>query len=458
MTQSRNTPSSYLVALESEVPMSVGSKSAHAARQAAHAANPVSLPRKALLALCSLLLAVQLVPGTAWATSGESPSSTVAAATRDAIGSANPTDAPSAEDGSGGGQPDGSEPLATLSTEPSDDADDGQAQSTGNASPSATVPAADAKQGVDPAADTGMKADAERTAEPTAGAEKTAKPTTEADDAQTVTVTVRVIGPDAEGNDADWLAATSVALPSGKTAWDASEAAFEAAGLGYDAPDTGYGAYLSTITSPFNGKAYGWDESTGCFWQFFVNGGSSYDGASGVTPVDGDSVVWYYSAWGASPSGTVTDNPAHENEGVITHPETQRPDYSSEWPGFAKGAAGSGGAVVIDVPTPVNGAKLLWSVPFRAKSSWAQSDPVIVGDRIFMVADGKLVVHDKKTGKKGDSVALASSNVYFCRPVYADGLVIVPLDDGRMQAFTADSLTCVWITDKIDDLKNTQAL
>ena len=197
MMQSRNTPSSHLVALESEVPMSVGSKSAHAARQAAHAANPVSLPRRALLALCSLLLAVQLVPGTAWATSGESPSPAVTAAVQDAGSPTGSVDAPSVEDGSGGGQPDGSEPLATLSTEPSDDADDGQAQSTGNASPSATVPAAD----------TGMKADAERTAEPTAGAEKTAEPTAEADDAQTVTVTVRVIGPDAEGNDADWLAA-----------------------------------------------------------------------------------------------------------------------------------------------------------------------------------------------------------------------------------------------------------
>lgn len=59
------------------------------------------------------------------------------------------------------------------------------------------------------------------------------------------------------------------------------------------------GYYLSDITSA-DGRKLGWDASTGKYWQLFVNGKASEVGAGQVHLAPGDSVVLYYSAFGAS--------------------------------------------------------------------------------------------------------------------------------------------------------------
>jgi hypothetical protein len=110
-------------------------------------------------------------------------------------------------------------------------------------------------------------------------------------------VTGTVIGPDAFGQTETW-ATSSVELAGGSTAWDLSQSLLKAAGLTYDAQDSSYGVYLNTITSPTTGKAYGYDQATGRYWQLFVNGEAASMGAGSIKLSDGDSVVWYYSAYG----------------------------------------------------------------------------------------------------------------------------------------------------------------
>ena len=39
---------------------------------------------------------------------------------------------------------------------------------------------------------------------------------------------------------------------------------------------------------------------------------------------------------------------------------------------------------------------------------------------------------------------LFRSSSYFCRPTYADGLIVIPYNNGSLVAFTVDTLTCVW--------------
>lgn len=54
-------------------------------------------------------------------------------------------------------------------------------------------------------------------------------------EAATIDVSVRVVGPDAEGHDVDWLPATNVTVAATATGLDATEAAFKKGGLTYDA-------------------------------------------------------------------------------------------------------------------------------------------------------------------------------------------------------------------------------
>ena len=244
---------------------------------------------------------------------------------------------------------------------------------------------------------------------------------------------VEIIGTDASGERQAWLPATSYELSEGSTAADLTIKALEESGLTavYE-PDGQYGFSLSTITSPFDGRTLGWDDATGCYWQLFVNGAASPLGASSVALSEGNEVTWCYSANGeALPAG----------DDIVLDPAVPRPDEEATWPGFANGGKGS---VVEGLPTPTESAGLDWSFDYRLGEQFGTTtDPVIVGDSIYVVSSGKLMRVSTETGE-----LLASAPVgevgYFCRIAYADGLVIVPSETGSLTAYTADALTAVW--------------
>ena len=54
--------------------------------------------------------------------------------------------------------------------------------------------------------------------------------------------------------------------------------------------------------------------------------------------------------------------------------------------------------------------------------------------------------------KKVASAPLASKVSYTSRPIYTNGLIIVPLNGGAVQAITADKLICKWLTPGLTDL------
>lgn len=115
-----------------------------------------------------------------------------------------------------------------------------------------------------------------------------------------VNATCSVIGVDAQGNQQTWAAAQPFELANGSTAADMTIKLFNHVGLvaDYD-PDTAYGFYLKSITSPFDSNlTLGYDATTYKYWQLFVNGKAASAGASGIQLEEGDSVIWCYSAYG----------------------------------------------------------------------------------------------------------------------------------------------------------------
>lgn len=278
------------------------------------------------------------------------------------------------------------------------------------------------------------------------------------DDAQTIEVSIAVIGPDANGVDVQWAgnakmelkaeaatvatadtteaaepeAAATDETAAGPTAADATEALFKESGLDAGYGMGGYGLYLNTITSPYTGEKLGWDQATGKYWQLFVNGTASDVGASSVFLKTGDVITWAYSAYGSS---------VPEVSPVTPQPDAERPDWDSVWPGFASGSNTT-------APTPTDEVKESWVTQIKDSADWATnvSDPIYVGDYVYIAAGSKLLQLNAKTGETEREGTLVAPINSIARMVYVDGRIIVPLSGGRLQALTADRLVTLWMT------------
>ena len=257
------------------------------------------------------------------------------------------------------------------------------------------------------------------------------------DDANKATVkaSVSFIGPDENGTNTVWASASDVKMSDGSTAADLTEQELKAAGLTYDSQDTsGASFYLASITR--NGKIYGSDQSTGRYWQLYVNGEYSLKMAGQVVLKPGDKVQWVYAADNEKPL-----------EGLVVNPFASRPDWTASWNGFGN----AGGTTLVNTPTPTESAAELWKVNLAtAADKWvALGDPIIAGGYVFVTTNSELVKIDN-AGKVVARVSKGGTTNYFSRPVYADGLIISANDDGSVYAFSAETLECVWKTSALE--------
>ena len=251
----------------------------------------------------------------------------------------------------------------------------------------------------------------------------------------TVKASVSFIGPDENGTNTVWASATDVKMSVGSTAADLTEQQLKAAGLTYDSQGTsGASFYLASITR--NGKTYGWEQSTGRYWQLYVNGESSQKMAGQITLKPGDKVQWVYAADKEKPL-----------EGLIVNPFASRPDWTASWNGFGN----AGGTTLVNTPTPTESAAELWKVNLAtAADKWVSlGDPIIAGGYVFVTTNSELVKIDN-AGKVVARVSKGGTTNYFSRPVYADGLIISANDDGSVYAFSAETLECVWKTSALE--------
>lgn len=117
-----------------------------------------------------------------------------------------------------------------------------------------------------------------------------------------IEVSFSIIGTDADGKAQTWVAPTQLKLDEGATAADAFIKLQEKTGFKakYD-PNTAYGFYLESITSPSDGRRLACDPTTHTYWQLFVDGASSSVGASSVKLTQGQKIEFAYTAGSASP-------------------------------------------------------------------------------------------------------------------------------------------------------------
>lgn len=254
---------------------------------------------------------------------------------------------------------------------------------------------------------------------------------------------VDVIGPDVNGNNTRWGSASNVSLPEGSTAQNLIEAFLKAKGVTYNGSQSGEYWFLNSIDSPFGGKTYGYDGATKKYWHLYINGESSLLCANQITLKSGDKVTLAY---------TTDDSPMPDPDKIVVDPNATTPDWDAEWAGY--GNSGNGTSVT-DAKTPAQAAGLKWAFDWKAESGQQYancSEPVIANGFVYIATENELIKIDSSTGKKVASAPLASKVSYTSRPIYTNGLIIVPLNGGAVQAITADKLICKWLTPGLTDL------
>ena len=252
-----------------------------------------------------------------------------------------------------------------------------------------------------------------------------------------------VVGPDVNGNNTRWAAASNVSLPEGSTAQNLIEAVLKAKGVDYNASQNGEYWFLNTITSPFEDRAYGWDGATKKYWHLYIKGVESSVCANQVTLKSGDKVTFAY---------TTDKSPMPDPDKIVVDPNATTPDWDAEWAGYGNSGNGS---TVTDAKTPAQAAGLKWAFDWKAESGQQYancSEPVIANGFVYIATENELIKIDSSTGKKVASAPLASKVSYTSRPIYTNGLIIVPLNGGAVQAITADKLICKWLTPGLTDL------
>lgn len=247
-----------------------------------------------------------------------------------------------------------------------------------------------------------------------------------------VTVTMEIIGKK-DHKAQRWTDPSTQVFVEGTTIKDATAAYFDALGIKSEMYDRlGYWG-VHSLVSPLDGT-----KLAGA-WSFFVNGVPASQIDSDYELKSGDSIVWAYAA------GDTVPNP----DEVVVDPSASRPtDWKADWDGGSN-------AVTENASTPTGALSATWTFDWKAYSGAAYpnaSEPIVVNGNVYLAVNKRLLKIDAESGKVLAEANLKTSIGYTTRPVYAKGLIIVPLDGGAVQALTADTLTTVWLTDSIGSL------
>ena len=221
-------------------------------------------------------------------------------------------------------------------------------------------------------------------------------------------------------------------------------------GYTHGKPCLGYTSYyVSSIT--IHGKKYIQRSDYSEYWASTINGEWESTGLNGTIIDEKNSKNGF--SYGVN---LQANNPNkefdQETANYPSDPELEHPDKASgnDTTSYVKNTGNS--STVTSAPTSSSNAALAWKKNYGVGT---YSDLVTVGSSIFMVVggfDGKpatLYQLDAKTGKEISSLKLFSSIDYTCRPVYTDGVIVVPLANGRLQGISATEMKTLWVSNAI---------
>ena len=274
---------------------------------------------------------------------------------------------------------------------------------------------------------------------------------------KTITTTAEVIGPDAQGKDTTWVPKTEIQLPADEdvNAAELTKKVLERYGMTCD--DGMWTISAKDGVLPNGQASLGSAQDSQGNWQWwvlYINGQYSNELATNYRVKAGDHISWYF-------SGGSSELPKGD---VETNSDASHPNQDVQWGGFANGDAGSvtSGNTAVSSTDAAWAKSLLTDEERAAGASASASTPLIIGGKMYVVVGSttydsrtfaatqslaRLNVINTDTGSIEKSIALGSAMDTTCRPVYSDGIIVIPLSGGYLQAVSASTLETLWVSD-----------
>ena len=210
-------------------------------------------------------------------------------------------------------------------------------------------------------------------------------------------------------------------------------------------PYTGYTAYyVNSIT--VNGIAYTQPADYSEYWSSTINGVWESDGING-NKIESSGFSYELSY--------VSNDPNTKFEDYPTSPNTPHPDKAtgSDTTSYVKNEGNT--STVTSAPTSSNNAALSWK---KTYGNGNYSEILTLGDSIYFASSllnadwtaQPAVLHRLNSkGEETASLQLFSAIDSTCRPVYTDGVIVVPLANGRLQGVSASEMKTLWVSGTI---------
>lgn len=387
--------------------------------------RPRGIAKRALALLTAIALATTLTPNFAFA--GEANNS--ASITAEQSSTAGSTGSLSADD------------ATANKADATPDVSESQASGSSSAAGHATTSSSKANAGESADTSSANKAPSQsaNAAEPANQASSTKADTVSA------TLKISVYG--------TTLVSHTFSIEKGKTVEDMLNLAVEQGYINnysHGTPYPGYTAYyVNSIT--VNGIAYTQPANYSEYWSSTINGAWESDGING-NKIESDGFSYELSYVSNDPN-TKYDNGTGN---YPTSPNAPHPDKAtgSDTTSYVKNEGNT--SVVTSAPTSSNNAALSWK---KAYGNNNYSEILTLGGSIYFASSllnpdwtaQPAVLHrlNAKTGEETASLQLFSAIDSTCRPVYTDGVIVVPLANGRLQGISATEMKTLWVSNAI---------
>lgn len=372
--------------------------------------RPRGIAKRALALLTAIALATTLTPGFALA------------------GEANNVAATTAE-----------QSQATESTNSSSTVNDAASRADATAPDANRVQASSSSNAAEDATASNPKADVGEATNPNSG-----EPANQASSTQAETVTAKlkisVYG--------TTLVSHTFSIEKGKTVEDMLNLAIEQGCINsysHGNPYPGYTAYyVNSIT--VNGIVYTQPANFSEYWSSTINGAWESDGING-NKIESDGFSYELSY--------VSNDPNTKFEDYPTSPNAPHPDKAtgSDTTSYVKNEGNTSAAT--SAPTSSNNAALSWKKTYGNSN---YSEILTLGDSIYFASSllnanwtaQPAVLHCLNSkGEETASLQLFSAIDSTCRMAYTDGVIVIPLSNGRLQGVSATEMKTLWVSGAI---------
>ena len=374
--------------------------------------RPHGIAKRALALLTAIALATALTPNFAFAGEANNVAATTAEQSSTADSAANKADA-------------------------TQDVSESQASGSSSAAGHATTSSSKANAGESADTSSANKAPSQsaNAAEPANQASSTKADTVSA------TLKISVYGTN--------LVSHTFSIEKGKTVEDMLNLAVEQGYINnysHGTPYPGYTAYyVNSIT--VNGIAYTQPANYSEYWSSTINGAWESDGING-NKIESDGFSYELSY--------VSNDPNTKFEDYPTSPNAPHPDKAtgSDTTSYVK--SGGNTRTVTSAPTSSNNAALSWK---KAYGNGNYSEILTLGDSIYFASSllnanwtpKTAVLH--RLNSKGEETAslqlFGTIDASACRMAYTDGVIIIPLSNGRLQGVSATEMKTLWVSGAI---------